>query len=99
MIDNIYKEIESIISVDKNIFNKSLNKLSLNTIDFLNDKYNNISIIESIYRFINNCDVKCSYCKSKTPTFISFKRGYKKTCKKCSITKEELYKLYEGKDK
>lgn len=94
MIDNIYKEIESIISVDKNIFNKSLNKLSLVTINFLNDKYNNIPIIESIYRFINNCDIKCSYCKSKTPTFISFKRGYKKTCKKCSNFSKSNRKLF-----
>lgn len=94
MIDNIYKEIESIISVDENIYSKSLNKLSINTINFLNDKY---ELDHKFSRFMGYVlKVPIEIMSSIYNLEILKLSDNKVKGLKCSITKEELYELYKG---
>lgn len=90
--------IESYIATDGNIYNRSLKSFKFK--DVLCDKHNTSNPIEAMYIEYNNSDNKCSFCESKRPMFNGFKRGYKKTCRKCSLKskshRKPLYKLVSG---
>ena len=98
MLKENYYNIESYISVDRNIYSRSLKSFKFK--DVLCDKHRTTNITEALFIEYTGCETTCNFCKSKRPMFNGFKRGYKKTCRKCSNLsksyRKPLYKLVSG---